>query len=154
AQTLGHFGNGQGWQLATKAAHLRVQRIPLIAPSDESLTGLGKERLRTRPHSEPGEAVSFSEQVVRVGDLRDSRGVLKKREQRTDDPAQMTTVARHDSLLGFAERRGSSTTNRARPSSDDSLWTIEWKRCRPTCSESRFGASSFHCKHSIRLSSQ
>ena len=39
---------------------------------------------------------------MRVGNLRDSRGTLKKREQRTDDADQMKTVARHDSLPRFA----------------------------------------------------
>jgi hypothetical protein len=48
------------------------------------------------------EAVGFGEQFMRVGDLRDSGGALKKREQRTDDADQMKTVARHDSLPRFA----------------------------------------------------
>ena len=34
--------------------------------------------------------------------MRESRGVLKKREQRTDDADQVKTAARHDYLPGFA----------------------------------------------------
>lgn len=102
AQTFGYFGNRQGWQLAAKAADLRIKRIPPVACRDKCLARLGKERLGTRPHPKPGEPVSFGKQLMRVGDLRNSGGTLKEREQRTDNADQMESVARHDSRPRFA----------------------------------------------------
>ena len=83
-------------------ADFGVQRISFVAARDECLAGLGVERLCSSPHSEPREAISFGEQFMSVGNLRDSRGVLKKCEQRTDDADQVKTAARHDHLPRFA----------------------------------------------------
>src|SRR5690606_4581578 len=68
AQTLGDLWNWQGGKLAPKAADLCVEGIALIASCEESLARLGKERLSTRPDTEPRKSVGFGEQLVRVGD--------------------------------------------------------------------------------------
>ena len=83
-------------------AHFRVKGVSFVAVRDERITRLRVERLRSSPHAKPREPVGFGEQLMRFGNLRDSRGVLKKREQRTDDADQVKTVARHDSLPRFA----------------------------------------------------
>jgi hypothetical protein len=83
-------------------AHFRVEGVSFVAVRDELISRLRVERLRSSPDAKPREPVSFGEQLMRFGNLRASRGALKKREQRTDDADQVKTAARHDYLPGFA----------------------------------------------------
>jgi hypothetical protein len=83
-------------------AHFRVEGVSFVAFRDERIARLRVERLRSSPDAKPRQPVGFGEQSMRFGDLRDSGGVLEKREQRTDDADQVKAVARHDSLPRFA----------------------------------------------------
>jgi hypothetical protein len=128
AQALRHLRDCQLRQLAPQAVHFSVQGVPLITSSDECFTCLCVQRFCSSPHAKPGEAISFGEQFLRVGDLRDSGGVLKKREQRTDDADQVKTAARHDSLPRFAGAPWIFYNRLPRVSSSKVVIDSQWQR--------------------------
>src|SRR4051812_28913856 len=71
AQAFGDLGNGERGKLTAQAAHFRVESVPLVAACHECFARLSVERLRARPDPEPGQAVCFREELMRIGDLRE-----------------------------------------------------------------------------------
>ena len=125
AEPLRYFRNGQCRKLTAQAAHFRVESVPLIAACDECFTGFGVERLRAGPGPEPGQAVRFREELMRIGDLRECWGAQNKRENNTDVADHVKTAERHDSLPGSQGRRRSSTTGLPTGASHKVVITIQ-----------------------------
>ena len=102
AETFGDFWDWQRWQLSTQLTDFGVQGVAPVAAAYERLASLGVDWLGTCPDPEPGQAVCFREELMRIGDLRECWGAQNKRENNTDVADHVKTAERHDSLPRFA----------------------------------------------------
>jgi hypothetical protein len=88
--------------LSAEPAHFSIESVSLVAAASKRLAGLRVERLRTRPNAQPSKAICFCEELMRICVLRERRRAEKERDYYTDVADHAKTVARHDSLPGFA----------------------------------------------------